>query len=144
MNTNRVLDPIRRACQVAGCYTISVGTTDPTVVLTRLLDALAILDPEVHRVMTGPEGECAAIPPEALRDESSAWWDTEKADVLLQRLLGALNAAAPEGFACLYSAGDRFELARIAEDYATEESRSEPTPRVSALRMRVRSPKSNA
>ena len=139
-----VLDPIRRACQVAGCYTLSVGTSKPTVVLARLLDALGILDPEMHRQVTGPDGEYAAIPAEALRDESNAWWETEKANAFLQRVFGAINDAAPEGFACICSADNRLELARLEEESTVEESRSDPAPRVSALRTRVRPPESKA
>lgn len=138
MNAPGGLDPIRRACQTAGCYTLSAGTSKPTVVLTRLLDALAILDPEVHRGMEGPEGVCAAIPPDALGDELNAWWSSEEANAVLQRVFGAINDAAPDGFACMYSVGDRLELARIDAARNAEEPSAQPSSCVSAVRWRVR------
>lgn len=131
---------VLHACRVAGCYTISAGTSSPAVVLGRLLDALAILDPETHGVITEPGGEYACVPVEALHDEANAWWGTEAADGLLKLLFASVNAAAPEGFACLCADGDRIDLARIDPECSPEESRSHPPAQISALRARVRPP----
>lgn len=105
--------------------------------LTRLLSALATLDPEAHRALTAADGKPASIPEEALQDASSAWWSTDQAEAVLLGVFGALNAAAPEGFACVLS-GDRVELVRLAIPEEAAESLSSPPPYVSALRERVR------
>lgn len=133
-------DPISHACRVAGGYTISAGTSNPAVALGRLLDALAILDPEAHRVIMEPGGEYASVPREALDDESHAWWSTESADGLLRLLFATINSAAPEGFGCMCGADDRIDLARLDQPLNSEESLSRPPPQFSALRARVRPP----
>jgi hypothetical protein len=131
---------ISHACRVAGCYTISAGPSSPTMVLDRLLDALRILAPDTHRVITEPGGEYASVPPEALRDGLNPWWGTEDADSLLKLLFASINAAAPEGFACMLAEGDRIAIERIEPESTAEEDRSRPPPQFSAVRARVRPP----
>jgi len=154
---------ITDACKTNGHYTLSTGTLDPSVVLTRLLDALAHLDPGSHEVITAPDGQYACIPREALEDELSEWWNTDAAQALLERIIAAINAAAPPGYVCTYRAGDCLELARIvtattpagapSSDAASSETASSEAlpsgapasgvlaPKVSAVRPRVRFPR---
>jgi hypothetical protein len=141
--SERIVD----ACKTNGFYTLSAGTLDPAVVLTRLLDALALLDPRSHEVITASDGQYACIPGAALRDELSAWWNTDAAQSLLERIIAAINAAAPEGYVCSYRAGDCLVLAPID---AEPPEPGAPTvipasgglaPNVSVVRARVRAPR---
>jgi hypothetical protein len=108
-----VEDPITIACLAAGSFTLSSGTMQPAIVLERLLIALSVLGPSAHRRLLAPDGLLASVPASALRDESSSWWDTHDAGLLLQSVIGAINAAAPAGYACCWAELDRIELARI-------------------------------
>jgi hypothetical protein len=143
---------ITDACNTNGFYTLSAGTLDPSVVLTRLLDALALLDPQSHEVITAAAGQYACIPRAALEDALSDWWNTDDAQALLERIIAAINAAAPPGYVCVYRAGDCLELARIdtappgAGAPSAAPSSAEPpsvvlAPKVSAVRARVRVPR---
>jgi hypothetical protein len=133
-------DRITQACLSTGAYTISVGTMNPTVVLARMLDALSVLDPRVHRELTAPGADYAAVPADSLRDGSSGWWESEAADRLIQGLLNAINAAAPKGFCCVYSEGDRLELFYCGPSPGRREGAPPPSVRrrFSAIRPRVR------
>jgi hypothetical protein len=115
---------------------------NPAIVLPRLLDALAVLNPRAHRALVAPDGAYASIPAEVLHDASNPWWDTVMANRVLQSMLGALNAAAPVGFCCVYSDGDRFELARYDEPRRQREPAQPPacTRRSSRVRCRVVAP----
>jgi hypothetical protein len=138
-----VINHIARACQEDGSYTISAGTMNPALVFARLLEALSILDLAKHAQLTALGGAYGSIPWYAIASESSAWWDTKEATGVISEVIGAINAAAPDGYACQLGAGDRWELALVdspaVHEAETAESFSEPPPHVSALRMRVRS-----
>jgi hypothetical protein len=60
--------------------------------------------------------------------------------VFLQSVIGAINAAAPVGFACSYADLDRIELARIDADgieHRGADVRVPVPPSVSAVRERM-------
>jgi hypothetical protein len=137
-----LINRITQACLGAGAYTISVGTMNPAIVLPRLLDALAVLSPSAHRELVAPGGAFASIPAEMLCDAANPWWTTATALAVVDRILGALNAAAPAGFCCVYSEGDRFELVRIEDPTARHAPAPTPsfTRRSSAIRCRVLTP----
>ena len=133
-------DRITQACLSTGAYTISVGTMNPSIVLARMLDALCALDARLHRELTAPGADYAAVPSEVLRDGSNPWWETPAADRLIQGLLNAINAAAPKGFCCVYSEGDRLELFYCGPSPGRREGAPPPSVRrrFSAIRARVR------
>jgi hypothetical protein len=133
-----LIDRITHACIGAGAYTISVGTMNPAIVLPRLLDALAVLNPRAYRALVAPDGVFVSIPPEILHDPSNPWWDTATASRILQIMVGALNAAAPAGFCCVYSDGDRFELARYDEPRRPREPAQPPVDTRPSSRVRCR------
>jgi len=140
-----VTDRITQACLSTGAYTISVGTMNPTVVLARLLDALVVLSPEAHRLLTAPGAAYSAIPPEVMRDSANAWWETDAANWVIQGLVSAINAAAPKGFCCVYSEGDRLELFYCGPSPGSRREAAPPPSvrrRYSAIRARVRAPSS--
>lgn len=146
MQANRrgfgLINRITQACIGAGAYTISVGSMNPAIVLPRLLEALAGLNPRAHRDMVAPDGPYASIPAEMLRDASNPWWETARATGLVQRMVSALNAAAPAGFCCVYSEGDRLELARHDAPLSGRDAAPTPPPgrRFSTVRCRVLMP----
>lgn len=115
---------------------------NPAIVLPRLLDALAVLSPSTHREVVAPDGPYASIPTQVLSDGADPWWATATADQILQLIMGALNAAAPAGFCCFYSDGDRFELVRYEEPTPHREPlpKAPSTRRSSAVRCRVLAP----
>jgi hypothetical protein len=138
-----MINHIARACQEDGSYTISAGTMNPAVVFARLLDTLAILAPAMHGELTAPGGAYVSIPRYALAHELSPWWDSEEAAGVIKEVIGAINDAAPNGFACQLTKGERWVLTRIDDSSEhdgsnAESSDSEPPPHVSALRARVR------
>jgi hypothetical protein len=135
-----LVDRVTHACSVAGSYTLSAGTTDPALVLQRMMDALSALAPELHCKLTGAGGIYTLIPPEALTDGLSAWWETSDAETLLLSVTTALNQSAPKGFVCVWSEGDRFELVRIEANGQPAAEARPPTapPHSSAVRPRVR------
>ena len=142
-------DRITQACLSAGAYTISVGTMHPTIVLARLLDTLAVLDPAAHGELLAPGGEYASIPRETLRDAEDPWWETEAASRIVQKLVAAINEAAPKDFCCVYADNDRIELAWCGEtserggpiDDRCTAGAPASRQRFSAVRTRVRTPK---
>jgi hypothetical protein len=137
----RVINRITQACIGAGAYTISVGSMNPAVVLGRLLDALAVLDPGAHRALVEPGGAYASIPPEMLRDALNPWWETPAAADIMDVIVAALNASAPVGFCCVYSEGDRVELARYDDPRRAREPAQPPaSTRRSTVRTRVLTP----
>lgn len=138
-----MINRITQACIGAGAYTLSVGTMNPAIVLPRLLDALAVLSPSAHRDLVAPGGAYASIPTEMLCDAASPWWTTATGLEIVDLIVGALNAAAPAGFCCVYSEGDRFELVRQADPSPRREpGRTQPfTHRFSTVRCRVLSPR---
>jgi hypothetical protein len=85
----------------------------PAIVLERLLIALSVLSPSAHRRLLAPDGPLASAPVSALRDESSSWWDTHDAGLLLRAVICAINDAAPAGYACSWAEFDRIELACV-------------------------------
>lgn len=102
---------IAHVCRVFGSYTLSAGSTDPSVVLPRLLDALASLAPATHAWLTAPSGVVSRVPPAAFDDGSHEWWSTESGSDLLAELMVALTLAAPSGFTCTFEPnGDVFAL----------------------------------
>ena len=141
--SERIID----ACNTNGFYTLSAGTLDPLVVLTRLLDNLALLDPQSHEVITAADGQYACIPRTALEDAQNEWWNTDAAQVLLERIIAAINAAAPEGYVCTYRAGDCLVLAKVdmlppaSGAPSVDPSAGVLAPNVSAVRARVRDPR---
>jgi hypothetical protein len=134
-------DPITVACITAGSFTLSAGTMDPAIVLERLLVALSVLDLAAYRRLLLPDGPFARAPEEALRDGVSSWWGTDEASRFLLSVIGAINDAAPVGYACSYGQGDCIELVQLDADGAEhapfDVSISVP-PKVSAVRERVR------
>lgn len=136
-----VADPITVACLTAGSFTLSAGTMDPAIVLERLLVALSVLSLAAHRRLVAPDGPFARAPEAALRDGASSWWGTEEASVFLQTVIGAINDAAPLGYACSYSDGDCIELVRLDAD-GTDQREFDVNvsvpPKLSAVRERVR------
>jgi hypothetical protein len=137
-----MINHIARACQEDGSYTISAGTMNPAV-FARLLDTLAILAPAMHEKFTAPGGAYVSIPWYALAHELSPWWDSEEAAGVIKEVIGAVNDAAPNGFACQLTKGERWVLTRTdgsaeRDGANAEASSSEPPPHVSAIRARVR------
>lgn len=106
-------DPITVTCLAAGSFTLSAGTMDPAIVLERLLVALSVLDLSAYRRLLAPEGPFARAPATALRDGASTWWGTHDAGTFLQAVIGAINDAAPAGYACSCDELDRIELVRL-------------------------------
>lgn len=136
-----MIDRITLACIGAGAYTLSVGTMNPAIVLPRLLDALAALNPHAYRELIAPGGPYASIPSGMLVDAMNPWWETSAGHEIVQILVGALNASAPAGFCCVYSDGDRFELARHEPAKPPgEPARPSPPRRVSTVRRRTLAP----
>jgi hypothetical protein len=86
---------IHEACDRAGFHVVTEGSDDPTVVLTRLLDALRILAPEIVLGATIFDLE---VPPDALADEAHAWWSSEYSETILGSLFQLLTWNAPPGF----------------------------------------------
>lgn len=102
---------IAHVCRVVGSYTLSAGSTDPSVVLPRLLDALAALAPAAHTRLTGPSGMVSRVPAAALADGLHEWWSSEGGSDLLAEFMVALTLAAPSGFTCTFEPnGDVFAL----------------------------------
>lgn len=134
-------DRITQACLGTGAYTISVGTMNPTIVLARLLDALAVLDPRAHREHTAPGAAYSSIPADILRDPVNPWWETDAGDRVIQGIISAINAAAPKGFCCVFSEGDRLELFYCGPTPGSRRDAAPPPSvrrRFSAIRARVR------
>ena len=139
--TSPLIDRITLACIGAGAYTLSVGTMNPAIVLPRLLDALAALNPHAYRELVAPGGPYASIPTGMLADAMNPWWETTGAQGIVQLLVEALNASAPAGFCCVYSDGDRLELARHEPAKPPREpARPAPARRVSTIRRRTLAP----
>jgi len=86
---------------------------DPAIVLERLLVALSVLSLPAYRRLLAPDGPFARAPATALRDGSSSWWATDEASGFLQTVIGAINDAAPAGYACSCAEGDRIEIVRV-------------------------------
>lgn len=136
-----MINRITQACIGAGAYTLSVGSMNPAIVLGRLLDALSVMNPGAHRALLAPGGAFASIPPEMLGDGSNPWWETAEATDVMDVIVAALNASAPVGFCCVYSDGDRLELARYDEPRRAREPSPPPaSTRRSTVRTRVLAP----
>lgn len=134
-------DPITVTCLAAGSFTLSAGTLEPAIVLERLLVALSVLSLSEYRRLLAPDGPLACAPRGALRDGSSSWWDTHDAGRFLQAVFGAINAAAPAGYACSWVEHDRIELRRVdpwALDWRQHGAAVSVPPAVSVVRERVR------
>jgi hypothetical protein len=97
---------INAACDSVGYCILTENTTDPAVVLKRLLTALRVLSPEAH---ADADAAALSIPSEALADEGHAWWSSAAADAVMHTIGLALNAHAPKGFA-LDARGDWLRL----------------------------------
>jgi hypothetical protein len=116
---------------------------EPAIVLERLLVALAVLDLSAYRRLLAPDGPFASAPPAALRDGASSWWGSDEASVFLQTVIGAINDAAPAGYACSFAEHDRIELARVFGldsrpfDVGVSAAGVSVPPSVSAVRARV-------
>jgi hypothetical protein len=135
------MDPITQACMDAGAYTLSVGSMNPAIVLGRLLEALSVLDPCAHRALVAPGGAYACIPPAMLCDALNPWWESDEATRSMDLIVAALNASAPVGFCCVFSEGDRLELARYDEPRRARELAPPPaSTRRSTVGSRVLTP----
>lgn len=120
-----------------GVYTLSAGSSEPVVVLPRLLEALAALAPAAHAELTAAEGPIAAIPSAALHDGTHAWWSTDDGSGVLLEVMNALTRAAPTGFSCVFDPnGDVFALMPIAPVDEVWVHETEPPPSSSARRAR--------
>ena len=136
-----MVDPITVTCLSAGSFTLSAGTLEPAIVLERLLVALSVLSLPEYRRLLAPDGPLAGAPRAALRDGSSSWWDTHDAGMFLRAVFGAINAAAPPGYACSWVERDRIELRRIDTselDWRQLGAGVSAPPAVSVVRERVR------
>lgn len=136
---NRII----RACRRDGRYPVSAGTMEPAVVLSRMLDALEVLDPEAHQTLTKPGSPISAVPLAASRDERHPWWNSLTAIALVESVILAIDrAGAPHNCALDFLGSDRFEIVLVSPTI-TENSNgvvdtSRPPPSISALRARVR------
>lgn len=141
MREIHLTDPITSTCLAAGSFTLSAGTMDPAIVLERLLVALSVLDLSAYRWLVAPDGPFATAPEGALRDGASSWWGTREADMFLQAVIGAINDAAPAGYACCCDELDRIELVRVdarESDWRQFAAAMSSAPAVSAVRERAR------
>jgi len=92
--------PIHAACQRQGFCLLTADSTQPGVIVARLLGALITLAPGLH-----PESitasVSAALVPAALADALHPAWETPAAQAALSVLVELLNAHAPAGFVVL-------------------------------------------
>lgn len=86
---------IASACATDGYSILTEGTSDPGLVISRLLDALRRLSPEAHELVTAT---WVSIPADAMVQGTHPWWDLPAADAVLSALVQGLQEHAPDGF----------------------------------------------
>lgn len=93
------MNPIAQACAAHGLYVVS-ASKHPGQVLERALEALRILAPEVHAVLTSDPTAlgATAIPAGALGDQRHAWWSTDACFEFVTHIMLLLDVNAPAGF----------------------------------------------
>lgn len=100
------MNRVEGQCRAYGSYVVSAGTLRPQDILNSILDTLKEINPEGFAQVMHPATGFSVVPAYAIEDETSEWWDSEEAILLVDTLSDALNEAAPDGFHFCVNEGD--------------------------------------